>query len=147
MWYTLKCLYYVRCVDCFFFSIRRRHTRCALVTGVQTCALPICLAGEPRRGALVADERQQGLQLRPVVEPGERQAQRQEEFLALAAGGRIHRRRPADPGGLVPALPRQPLGGLRRQASVGDDRHHRAAADGGAEEHTTQLTAQKTKPT
>src|SRR3546814_14152019 len=29
----------------FFFSSRRRHTRCALVTGVQTCALPIfCLA-------------------------------------------------------------------------------------------------------
>src|SRR3546814_14371089 len=26
----------------FFFSSRRRHTRCALVTGVQTCALPIC---------------------------------------------------------------------------------------------------------
>src|SRR3546814_7576443 len=32
----------------FFFSSRRRHTRCALVTGVQTCALPIC------RGAVVA---------------------------------------------------------------------------------------------
>src|SRR3546814_4954584 len=29
------------CVFCFFFSSRRRHTRCALVTGVQTCALPI----------------------------------------------------------------------------------------------------------
>src|SRR3546814_8305337 len=30
--------------DCwiFFFSSRRRHTRCALVTGVQMCALPIC---------------------------------------------------------------------------------------------------------
>src|SRR3546814_10545244 len=28
--------------SCFFFSSRRRHTRCALVTGVQTCALPIC---------------------------------------------------------------------------------------------------------
>src|SRR3546814_7097996 len=28
----------------FFFSSRRRHTRCALVTGVQTCALPIWLA-------------------------------------------------------------------------------------------------------
>src|SRR3546814_8336891 len=26
---------------CFFFSSRRRHTRCALVTGVHTCALPI----------------------------------------------------------------------------------------------------------
>src|SRR3546814_9057871 len=31
---------------CFFFSSRRRHTRCALVTGVQTCALPIS-AGRP----------------------------------------------------------------------------------------------------
>src|SRR3546814_4844433 len=31
MWYS-----------CLFFSSRRRHTRCALVTGVQTCALPIC---------------------------------------------------------------------------------------------------------
>src|SRR3546814_1949159 len=29
----------------FFFSSRRRHTRCALVTGVQTCALPICRGG------------------------------------------------------------------------------------------------------
>src|SRR3546814_4337515 len=28
-------------VTVFFFSSRRRHTRCALVTGVQTCALPI----------------------------------------------------------------------------------------------------------
>src|SRR3546814_5935963 len=27
---------------CFVFTSRRRHTRCALVTGVQTCALPIC---------------------------------------------------------------------------------------------------------
>src|SRR3546814_6544563 len=27
----------------FFFASRRRHTRCALVTGVQTCALPILL--------------------------------------------------------------------------------------------------------
>src|SRR3546814_1400954 len=39
----------------FFFSSRRRHTRCALVTGVQTCALPIsrrCLipASEFRMG-------------------------------------------------------------------------------------------------
>src|SRR3546814_5758601 len=26
------------------FASRRRHTMCALVTGVQTCALPICIA-------------------------------------------------------------------------------------------------------
>src|SRR3546814_6732631 len=29
----------------FFLSSRRRHTRCALVTGVQTCALPISVPG------------------------------------------------------------------------------------------------------
>src|SRR3546814_7937353 len=34
----------------FFFSSRRRHTRCALVTGVQTCALPISLEGDRREG-------------------------------------------------------------------------------------------------
>src|SRR3546814_7425971 len=32
----------------FFFSSRRRHTRCALVKGVQTCALPICGAVRKR---------------------------------------------------------------------------------------------------
>src|SRR3546814_7426761 len=40
---------------CFFFASRRRHTRCALVTGVQTCALPIStLYGSPDaiRGAV-----------------------------------------------------------------------------------------------
>src|SRR3546814_15231018 len=31
----------------FFFSSRRRHTRCALVTGVQTCALPISARPAP----------------------------------------------------------------------------------------------------
>src|SRR3546814_11032848 len=41
------------CLFIFFFSSRRRHTRCALVTGVQTCALPISGTGRgtgPRRG-------------------------------------------------------------------------------------------------
>src|SRR3546814_3140439 len=57
---------YCRCVFYFFFSSRRRHTRCALVTGVQTCALPIwngkrssfypdftfgCWDGDPDQGA------------------------------------------------------------------------------------------------
>src|SRR3546814_4206857 len=37
--------YYVEISTDFVFSSRKRHTRCALVTGVQTCALPIC----PRR--------------------------------------------------------------------------------------------------
>src|SRR3546814_4473293 len=34
----------------FFFSSRRRHTRCALVTGVQTCALPIWIDLQTLRG-------------------------------------------------------------------------------------------------
>src|SRR3546814_7796097 len=53
-------MYVVDCCSCFvlvglfFFSSRRRHTRCALVTGVQTCALPISndwLADAARQGA------------------------------------------------------------------------------------------------
>src|SRR3546814_1470263 len=45
---VLVCLFVVVfvCFVCFlffFFSSRRRHTSCALVTGVQTCALPILL--------------------------------------------------------------------------------------------------------
>src|SRR3546814_20019207 len=35
----------------FFFSSRRRHTRCALVTGVQTCALPILFNDSALKGA------------------------------------------------------------------------------------------------
>src|SRR3546814_8516000 len=42
----------------FFFSSRRRHTRCALVTGVQTCALPISPAGVTgARGGLATEFR------------------------------------------------------------------------------------------
>src|SRR3546814_5552060 len=38
------CVWYECCLSfVFFFSSRRRHTRCALVTGVRTCALPIYL--------------------------------------------------------------------------------------------------------
>src|SRR3546814_6712794 len=37
-----ECLSFIS-VCFFFFSCRRRHTSCALVTGVQTCALPIFL--------------------------------------------------------------------------------------------------------
>src|SRR3546814_2050823 len=44
MMYLLFIISTVSCIGSlcfFFFSSRRRHTRCALVTGVQTCALPI----------------------------------------------------------------------------------------------------------
>src|SRR3546814_4668739 len=47
---------------CFFFSSRRRHTRCALVTGVQTCALPILFGTIVHRPKLIVlDEPFSGL--------------------------------------------------------------------------------------
>src|SRR3546814_13716595 len=49
MLFTVVLLIYIF----LFFSSRRRHTRCALVTGVQTCALPIS-GKPPRRGGQAA---------------------------------------------------------------------------------------------
>src|SRR3546814_2584110 len=59
----------------FFFSSRRRHTRCALVTGVQTCALPIYLLlhrdYDPARGARVNAMLDQVRKAVAVVHPPE----------------------------------------------------------------------------
>src|SRR3546814_7449689 len=62
-------VYYVSVLFVFFFSSRRRHTRCALVTGVQTCALPI-LIGADRSVELARDRFGGG------DDPAERAAQR-----------------------------------------------------------------------
>src|SRR3546814_7494668 len=94
----------------FFFSSRRRHTRGALVTGVQTCALPICGAIEGRfRGA-----GDRGLFLprsqRPVRESrrsGQRQLLDDARILSVRARARArpdhagarHQRRAAEGGG------------------------------------------------
>src|SRR5881409_4477438 len=50
-------MFFVFCF--FFFSSRRRHTRCETVTGVQTCALPIYTTGavDAFKRAIVLDER------------------------------------------------------------------------------------------
>src|SRR3546814_10388259 len=63
----------------FFFSRRRRHTTCALVTGVQTCALPIFAgrlpsaqsgaAGAGRAGAGYAGAVWHGRGARPMMRP------------------------------------------------------------------------------
>src|SRR3546814_10433068 len=67
---------------CFFFSSRRRHTRCALVTGVQTCALPIWGGLVPRiretqdyvSNVLWNWSRLSGLQRQTVILPADRAA-------------------------------------------------------------------------
>src|SRR3546814_3254861 len=75
----------------FFFSIRRRHTRCALVTGVQTCALPI--SGVVHHHVLLL-----GLQVVDVLDRDQAQAAAQARaqvgaLLALAVAVRSEERR------------------------------------------------------
>src|SRR3546814_2801429 len=53
--------YCIWMIYCFFFSSRRRHTRCALVTGVQTCALPI--SGEGGHAEAAEDVVEQSVHL------------------------------------------------------------------------------------
>src|SRR3546814_2807120 len=67
--FYLRCSVYLCLVPCvfiliFFFSSRRRHTSCALVTGVQTCALPISGRNRPRRSASRRRGGRRGLRLR-----------------------------------------------------------------------------------
>src|SRR3546814_16336881 len=57
----------------FFFSSRRRHTRCALVTGVQTCALPICLVLK-EQGWLEEEFAADGIEINWVLSLGSNKA-------------------------------------------------------------------------
>src|SRR3546814_7333855 len=41
--FLIRVIFLACFLSAVFLSSRRRHTRCALVTGVQTCALPILL--------------------------------------------------------------------------------------------------------
>src|SRR3546814_4052070 len=58
------------CRVCFFFSSRRRHTRCALVTGVQTCALPISDAAPDFVTVTVGGTIGDGADLRVIIDEG-----------------------------------------------------------------------------
>src|SRR3546814_5746855 len=62
-----------------FFSSRRRHTICALVTGVQTCALPISEL------LLPFDQGRRRLRLLAVVDEGVRDAEAVEPLARLLA--------------------------------------------------------------
>src|SRR3546814_10526826 len=71
---------------CFFFSSRRRHTRCALVTGVQTCALPISVRKD---GSVEVEDEGRGI---PVdMHPVEKKPAVEVAFTMLHAGGKFSR--------------------------------------------------------
>src|SRR3546814_10063797 len=83
MSYCLLLVLCVVCFCCFFFSSRRRHTRCELVTGVQTCALPIS-SGSIRNCDVLSTTTQPALAARgawtaDTLAPGENRPIRSEE--------------------------------------------------------------------
>src|SRR3546814_6278704 len=95
------CVNYCSMLACFFFfSSRRRHTSCALVTGVQTCALPI----------FCADADQARLHHR---------APRAHAAEPIAAGKKTSHAGPtADPAAVEPTAPDRPfLGRADRRAN------------------------------
>src|SRR3546814_4280947 len=71
----------------FCFSSRRRHTRCALVTGVQTCALPICLSKRLRFSRARHPKASQKTRRLPLHHPAHR------PDAALRRGARSEERR------------------------------------------------------
>src|SRR3546814_4566514 len=66
------------------FSSRRRHTRCALVTGVQTCALPICFV--ERQAAAHRQPRGSGERVGPLALEGALRRELQQVVKALPLG-------------------------------------------------------------
>src|SRR3546814_2878068 len=81
----MSCIISTWCVellyDSFFFSRRRRHTRGALVTGVQTCARPIYRPGQARSATIRDPEQAHRLRRAPLAVAA--------PALILAPGSRI----------------------------------------------------------
>src|SRR3546814_9987966 len=136
------------CIDFlyyFFFSSRRRHTRCALVTGVQTCALPIWV-GQDRH--IIPGERQHLVRPRQDRRPAGRLVEaenRREVAEGLAAPvGDIGFAHAGDPlqkledRGVVERLAGDPA--ACRPGRDDDARHTETGADRQrSEEHTSEL--------
>src|SRR3546814_8671952 len=125
----------------FFFSSRRRHTRCALVTGFQTCALPICFflaRAAPKRGRPCCG-RGQTLVGWAFGPSNSLDAKTDDtcEIPCRSAGPAAARRLPrAEQGG-----PDQEGGGrqLPRRAGGSAGRAQRSVEAGRSEEHTSEL--------
>src|SRR3546814_9177062 len=86
--FCIICLFFVLCSLFFFFSSRRRHTSCALVTGVHTCALPISPFGDRR---LIISRLPRIDAVLDVGKGGRRQHRSQSERKGQQGGGEIGR--------------------------------------------------------
>src|SRR3546814_16282766 len=93
----------LRSMFVFVFSSRRRHTRCALVTGVQTCALPICalLASHPEADPLVV---QAACYLHDIVNLPKNHPERAQASRMAAAQARGQLARAGFPAGKLDAV-------------------------------------------
>src|SRR3546814_1105178 len=124
----------------FFFSSRRRHTRCALVTGVQTCALPICEDAKGRCQRREGEDRDRDSEAETTDNPKPSGSRRRhlevgigfqvaERLAQLPTDQRRQRRIRPD----VPAKP--------ERASKPVERHLRGACRAAprSEEHTSEL--------
>src|SRR3546814_7053593 len=110
---------------CFFVSSRRRHTRCALVTGVQTCALPISarrlallqkagfvdhqnrIVGAERFHHIIAHDIAKRIRIPPAATKDR----------LLPPRSRITRRLGAHPARLAPLVAKQPVQEQTRRSS------------------------------
>src|SRR3546814_10424679 len=113
----------------FFFSSRSRHTRCALVTGVQTCALPISRGhGFARIDPEIAIHM---LAVRPA------RADRRDDRHPVREGERI---REAGIRHYAPGAPRHGLRGADREGQLVELEVGKEPASGSrSEEHTSEL--------
>src|SRR3546814_8262026 len=109
----------------FFFSSRRRHTSFAVVTGVQTCALPIWRADD-RAGRRSDEIARHGHR----KQPGKHREQHQQCRWPPQAEGRIMRRVRI----ILPAWPKIDLENVAQR--IGDRQ-----GGGRSEEHTSELQA------
>src|SRR3546814_7381655 len=91
----------------FFFSSRRRHTRCALVTGVQTCALPISCGEGPETTGSIGGRRHHAM--RPRRRPADCRSRAGVEWVS---GGSSDLKRAVR---AVAPPSRRPLRGLRSE--------------------------------
>src|SRR3546814_4246007 len=117
------------CRLCFFFSSRRRHTRCALVTGVQTCALPIYKTGR-LIGAVTVDDSHEVML---IAEDGNLIRFKTTDVRSMGRNTQgVRLMRPQDDSRLV---------SIGRILTADDDELvvEEAAAAGRSEEHTSEL--------